>query len=109
MIEFDEELDYGTRIKIIGVGGAGNTVVDKMADWSGDVELLAVNTDIKALKQIRMRRKIRIGARLTNGLGAGGNPEVGRKAVEQEKERVSGLLSGADLVFVYDIESLGRK
>ena len=100
MIEFDEKLDYGTRIKVIGVGGAGNTVVDKMADWSGDIDVIAINTDVRALKQIRLRRKIRIGARLTNGLGAGGNPEIGRKAVEQEKERVLGMLSGADLVFI---------
>jgi cell division GTPase FtsZ len=63
MIEFDEESGYATRIKVVGVGGAGNTVVDKMADLGGDVDLIAINTDIRALKQIRLRKKIRIGKR----------------------------------------------
>ncbi len=100
MIEFEEESEYSACIKVVGVGGAGGIVVDKMAEWGKDIELLAVNADVAALKSLRLRRKIRIGARLTKGLGCGGNPDTGREAVEQEKKRVGGMLAGADLIFI---------
>jgi len=99
MIEF-EEVCYADRIKVVGVGGAGCTVVDKMHEWSGNIALLAINTDTRALKKLRIPRTIRIGAQLTKGLGSGGNPDIGRKAIYKERERIAGLLKGAELVFI---------
>lgn len=100
MIEFEEESDYSIHIKVVGVGGAGGIVIDKMLDWGSDLDLMAVDTDASALKQLRVPRKVRIGAQLTKGLGAGGNPDIGRKAIYQERERVKEILTGADLVFI---------
>ena len=100
MIEFEEESEYSACIKVVGVGGAGGTVVDRVGEWGRDIELLAVNADGAALKRLHLRRKVRIGARLTKGLGCGGNPDTGREAAEQEKKRVGGMLAGADLVFI---------
>ena len=100
MIELEEEFSYLTKIKVVGIGGAGCTVIDKMLDWEGNIDLLAVNTDARALKELHLPRKIRIGAKLTKALGAGGNPDIGRKAIYNERERIMGLLTGAELVFI---------
>jgi cell division protein FtsZ len=100
LIEFEEESEYSACIKVVGVGGAGGTVVDRVGEWGRDIELLAVNADGAALKRLHLRRKVRIGARLTKGLGCGGNPDTGREAAEQEKKRLGGMLAGADLVFI---------
>ncbi len=100
MIELEEELDYSVRIKVVGVGGAGCTVIDKMLDWEENIDLLAINTDARALKKLRLPRKFRIGAQLTKALGAGGNPDIGRKAIYKERERIMGMIAEAELVFI---------
>ena len=100
MIEFEEQLDYPMRIKVVGVGGAGCTVTDKMVEWDENIDLLAINTDARALKELRVPRKIRIGAQLTKGLGTGGKPDIGRRAIHTERDRITGFLAGAELVFI---------
>lgn len=100
MIELEEELGYLMRIKVVGVGGAGCMVIDKMLDWEEDIDLLAINTDARALKELRLPRKIRIGGQFTKGMGAGGDPDIGRKAIHKERERIIGFLNGAELVFI---------
>ena len=100
MIDIIEEFDYLERIKVVGVGGAGCIVVDKMFDWDESISLLAVNTDARALKKLRLPRKIRIGTGLTKGLGTGGDPDIGRKAIYKERDRIAGMLKGAELVFI---------
>lgn len=100
MIEFEEESDSQVCIKVIGVGGAGGMVVDKIGDWGRGIEILSINTDVMALKQLRLKGRVRIGAKLTKGLGTGGNPDIARKAFQKEKDRVAAMLAGVDLVFI---------
>lgn len=90
-----------TSIKVIGVGGAGGNAIDRMvaAKISG-VELIAANTDAQDLKKIKAHKKIRMGKQATRGLGAGTNPELGRKAALESKEELTQALLGADLVFL---------
>lgn len=88
-------------IKVVGVGGAGNNAVDRMIEDNMDgVEFVAVNTDIQDLSKSKAPVKIQIGEKLTRGLGAGGNPEIGEKSVEETKEELSKSLAGADMVFI---------
>jgi len=98
--EFDD-FDELARLKVIGVGGAGGNAVNRMisAGLQG-VEFLAVNTDAQVLELSRAHKKIQIGLRLTKGLGSGGNPEVGRKAIEEDADVVAEAIEGADMVFV---------
>ncbi|MFP7300235.1 cell division protein FtsZ [Neobacillus niacini] len=101
MLEFDTSMDHLANIKVIGVGGGGNNAVNRMIeDGVGGVEFIAVNTDAQAIKQSRAAIKMQIGSSLTRGLGAGANPEIGRKAVEESKNQIEEVLSGADMVFV---------
>lgn len=90
-----------TKIKVVGIGGAGCNAITRMsaANIQG-VELCAINCDAQDLQKARAEFKLRIGRNLTQGLGAGMNPEVGRKAAEESKEEISRLLQGADMVFV---------
>ncbi|WCK56381.1 cell division protein FtsZ [Aneurinibacillus sp. Ricciae_BoGa-3] len=101
MLEFDVMADQLVTIKVIGVGGGGNNAVNRMIQHGMQgVEFIAVNTDAQALKLSHAEIKIQIGDNLTRGLGAGANPEIGRKAVEESKRQIQEVLEGADLVFV---------
>ena len=96
----NEQLD-GPKIKVIGVGGGGNNMINYMAEKGvKDVELIAANTDTQALKTSKAHRKIQLGKTLTKGLGAGMRPEIGAKAAEESFEEVKEALKGADLVFI---------
>jgi cell division protein FtsZ len=100
-MEFDVNVDPIARIKVIGVGGGGNNAVNRMIEGGvKGVEFIAVNTDAQALNLSKAEIKLQIGASLTRGLGAGANPEVGRKAVEESKRQLQEALEGADMVFV---------
>jgi len=90
-----------TKIKVVGVGGAGSNAVSRMASCKiQGVDLIAINCDAQDLQKVKAHQKLRIGRNLTKGLGAGMNPEVGRLAAEENKEEISQLLRGADMVFV---------
>ncbi|SNS24354.1 cell division protein FtsZ [Anaerovirgula multivorans] len=101
MLEFDVDMDQFAQIKVIGVGGGGNNAVNRMieSDLKG-VEFIAINTDKQALFTSKAEHKIQIGEKLTRGLGAGANPEIGKKAAEESKEDIHQLLQGADMVFI---------
>lgn len=101
MLEFDLDIDSLAQIKVIGVGGGGSNAVNRMIEMGVQgVEFIAVNTDAQALQLSRAVQKLKIGEKLTRGLGAGANPEVGRKAAEESRELIENALRGADLVFV---------
>ena len=89
------------RIKVIGLGGGGGNAVSRMmASRFTGVEFIVANTDIQALRTSPAPVKLQLGARLTNGLGAGSDPEVGRRAAEEDREQIARILEGADMVFV---------
>jgi len=89
------------KIKVVGVGGGGNNAVNRMVDESlKGVEFVAINTDLQVLEHGAATRKLQIGAVATKGMGAGANPEVGKKAAEESKEEINEVLKGADMVFV---------
>ena len=90
----------GTTIKVIGVGGAGGNAVDNMVESSAGVEFITANTDMQALAATLAPTRLQIGADLTRGLGAGADPEVGRRAAEESHQEFSHHLAGADMVFV---------
>jgi cell division protein FtsZ len=98
--EFDD-FDEVARLKVIGVGGAGGNAVNRMIS-SGlqGVEFIAVNTDAQVLELSMAHKKVQVGARLTKGLGSGGNPEIGRRALEEDGDLVGDLLEGTDMVFI---------
>ena len=104
-VEYEEANNYMTdgtaTIKVIGVGGAGNNAVNRMID-SGirAVEFIAINTDRQALQLSKAATKIQIGEKLTRGLGAGANPDIGTQAAEESKAEIAEALRGADMVFV---------
>lgn len=101
MLDFETNVDQLATIKVIGVGGGGNNAVNRMIEHGVQgVEFIAVNTDAQALNLSKADIKMQIGAKLTRGLGAGANPEVGKKAAEESKEQIQEVLSGADMVFV---------
>ena len=89
------------QIKVIGVGGGGSNAVNRMINEGlGGVEFVAVNTDSQALSLSQANTRIRVGDKLTKGLGAGGNPEIGRKAAEESQDELYEVLRGADMVFI---------
>jgi cell division protein FtsZ len=97
----EEVQSNGAIIKVIGVGGGGSNAINRMiASHVGGVEFIVANTDLQALKSSEAATKIQIGQKLTNGLGAGANPEVGRKAALEDTEKIIEALEGADMVFV---------
>ncbi|WP_026485538.1 cell division protein FtsZ [Caldanaerobius polysaccharolyticus] len=101
MIEFDVDMEQFAHIKVIGVGGGGNNAVNRMiSEGLKGVEFIAINTDKQALYLSKATHKIQIGEKLTKGLGAGANPEIGRKAAEESSEEISQAIKGADMVFV---------
>lgn len=101
MIDIVENELVGARIKVVGVGGGGGNAVNHMVR-SGlhGVEFIAMNTDAQDLKRSLAPRRFQLGAQLTKGLGAGADPEVGREAALEDRDRVAELLAGADMVFV---------
>ena len=101
MLEFEMESSNYASIKVVGVGGAGTNAVNRMVD-SGlrGVEFIAVNTDKQALQLSKATNKVQIGEKLTKGLGAGANPDVGKRAAEESREELAEIMKGADLVFV---------
>jgi cell division protein FtsZ len=99
--ELEEEARLGTRIKVIGVGGGGcNAVARMVAEGLEGVEFYAMNTDIQALNACHVPNKLQLGAKMTKGLGAGSNPEIGRQAALENTDRIVELLQDADMVFV---------
>ena len=106
MLEYEEmdnsrNIDGTATIKVIGVGGAGNNAVNRMieAEIKG-VEFIAVNTDRQALQKSKAPTKIQIGEKITRGLGAGANPDIGAQAAEESRSEIAEALRGADMVFV---------
>ncbi|HKX29641.1 MAG TPA: cell division protein FtsZ [Blastocatellia bacterium] len=97
----DEPPNAGARIKVIGIGGGGGNAVNHMIEAHIEgVEFLVVNTDLQALKRSHAPVKLQIGAKLTKGLGAGANPEIGRDAALEDTEKIIEALEGSDMVFV---------
>src|SRR5580700_3860662 len=93
--EMQEETRRGARIKVIGVGGGGSNAVGRMHEEGIEgVEFYVMNTDAQALAASRVPNKIQIGAKITNGLGAGSNPDIGRQAALEDTERILGILEG---------------
>ncbi len=99
--EFDNVADQSAKMKVIGVGGAGGNAINQMieAELKG-VDFLAINTDLQALSSNKARNKIQIGKKLTKGLGAGANPDIGQKAIEEDRESVAAALQDIDMVFI---------
>jgi cell division protein FtsZ len=101
LIEFDIETEQFAQIKVIGVGGGGSNAVNRMiAAGLRGVEFISVNTDAQALYLANSNCKLQIGEKLTKGLGAGANPEIGEKAAEESREEIKQALKGADMVFI---------
>lgn len=101
MIELDTKSEYGAKIRIVGVGGGGSNAVNAMIDKGLEgVEFCVLNTDQQALERSAASIKYQIGRNLTRGLGAGADPDVGRKAVEEDREEIGRMLAGSDMVFV---------
>ena len=97
--------DNNAKIIVIGVGGAGNNAVNRMIDENiGGVEFVGVNTDKQALALCKAPTLIQIGEKLTKGLGAGAQPEIGMKAAEESADDLSNAIQGADMVFVAEPE-----
>ncbi|HWP98561.1 MAG TPA: cell division protein FtsZ [Syntrophomonadaceae bacterium] len=100
-LDFDVEMQQFADIKVIGVGGGGNNAINRMIEAGlKGIEFIAVNTDAQALYLSRAEKKIQIGEKLTKGLGAGADPEIGMKAAEESAEEIKKSLMGADMVFV---------
>ena len=98
---FDAAAAQGAVIKVIGVGGGGGNAINRMVDEGvAGVEFIAANTDVQALSSTKAETVIQLGPKLTRGLGAGGRPEVGRKAAEESEEALTEAISGADMVFI---------
>ncbi|HXY07048.1 MAG TPA: cell division protein FtsZ [Terriglobales bacterium] len=98
---FNEEARNDARIKVIGVGGGGGNAVNRMIDSGMEgIEFIVANTDLQALRMSRAPMKLQLGVKLTNGLGAGANPEVGRKAALEDSDKIIEALEGADMLFV---------
>ncbi len=102
--KYIEELDNfepAARIVVIGVGGAGNNAVNRMIDDEIEtIEFYVANTDKQALSTSKSRNRLILGNKTTNGLGAGGNPDVGRQAAEESIEDIRGIVKGANMVFI---------
>src|SRR5688500_9016845 len=101
IFEFEESATQGARMKVVGVGGGGGNAVNRMIEERLEgVEFISVNTDAQALLSSKSDVKIQIGKKLTRGLGAGARPEIGRQAIEENRDEVGRCLTNADLVFI---------
>ncbi|HPF43291.1 MAG TPA: cell division protein FtsZ [Syntrophomonadaceae bacterium] len=100
-LDFDVDMQQFADIKVIGIGGGGNNAINRMIEAGvKGIEFIAVNTDAQALYLSKAEKKIQAGEKLTKGLGAGADPEIGRKAAEENAEEIKKALQGADMVFV---------
>ncbi|MCF6095885.1 cell division protein FtsZ [Thermovorax subterraneus] len=101
MLDIDVAMEQFANIKVIGIGGGGNNAVNRMIEAGlKGVEFIAVNTDAQALFLSKADKKIQIGEKLTKGLGAGANPEIGKKAAEESRTEIEEALKGADMIFI---------
>ncbi|MCE7794693.1 cell division protein FtsZ [Salipaludibacillus sp. CUR1] len=101
MLEFEMDMEQLATIKVIGVGGGGSNAVNRMIENGlQGVDFIAVNTDAQALHLSKAEEKLQLGGKLTRGLGAGANPEIGKKAAEESREQLEEHLTGADMVFI---------
>ncbi|MCF6466515.1 cell division protein FtsZ [Clostridium sp. Cult2] len=101
MFDFDVDVEEFAKIKVVGVGGGGNNAVNRMIDCGvRGIDFIAVNTDRQALYSSRAEHKLQIGEKLTRGLGAGANPEIGMKAAEENRNEITEALKGADMIFI---------
>jgi len=104
MLELDlnrDETPFGTHIKIIGVGGAGGNAINTMIEYNlTGVEFVSANTNIMDLKRSQAQTKLQLGKEVTKGLGAGANPEIGRKAAEESREDIKNHIKDADMIFI---------
>ncbi len=106
--EMEEESRAGARIKVVGVGGAGCNAVARMVEEGVDgVEFYALNTDVQALDVCKVPNKLQLGPKITGGLGAGSNVDIGRQAAMENTDEIVEVLQGADMVFV--TAGLGRR
>jgi len=100
-IDVDTSRELSARIKVIGVGGGGNNAVDRMVDAGvQDIEFISANTDNKALTKSKASVRIQLGEKLTRGLGAGGKPEVGRRAAEETRDVIANAIDNTELLFI---------
>lgn len=100
-IRYDDHEEQGARMKVVGIGGAGGNAVNGMISKNlTGVEFIAINTDVQALEMSKASNKIQIGKSLTKGLGAGADPEIGRRAAEEDKDVISSILADTDMVFI---------
>lgn len=101
MLEFEKESHQTARLKVVGVGGGGSNAVNRMIE-SGlkGVDFIAINTDAQALHHSKAENRMQIGSKLTRGLGAGANPDVGTKAAEENRDELTANLKGSDMVFI---------
>lgn len=101
MFDFEVDVEQYAHIKVIGVGGGGNNAVNRMIDNQvKGIEFITINTDRQALHSSKSEIKVQIGEKLTKGLGAGANPEIGMKAAEESRNEILEVLKGADMVFI---------
>lgn len=101
MLQLQEEHPLNTVIKVVGVGGAGTNAVNRMiATGMNSVEFIVANTDAQQLAASLAQQRIQLGEKLTKGLGAGANPEIGRQAADEDRDKIEKCLKGADLVFI---------
>ena len=101
MFDFDIDVDQFAKIKVIGVGGGGNNAVNRMVEEGvRGIEFIALNTDKQALYSSRAETKLQLGEKVTKGLGAGANPDIGSQAAEENRNEIAEVLKGADMVFI---------
>jgi len=101
LLDFEADMQELTNIKVIGCGGGGSNAVNRMiVEGLKNVEFIVINTDKQALMLSQANQKIQIGEKLTKGLGAGANPEIGKKAAEESREEITAAIKGANMVFI---------
>ena len=101
MIELDTLTDRGAKIRVVGVGGGGGNAISSMIEKGvSGVDFVSINTDLQALERNQATHKIQVGKNLTRGLGAGADPTIGQRAVEEDRDEISRVLAGSDMVFV---------
>ena len=101
MFDFDIDVDQFAKIKVVGVGGGGNNAVNRMVEEGvRGIEFIALNTDKQALYSSRAETKLQLGEKITKGLGAGANPEIGSKSAEENRNEITEALKGADMIFI---------
>lgn len=101
MFDFDVDVDQFAKIKVFGVGGGGNNAVNRMIECGvRGIEFIALNTDKQALYSSRAEQKVQLGEKITKGLGAGANPDIGARAAEENRNEILETLKGADMVFI---------